>query len=146
MLAMNWLMFGIVFFAVGAVAVFVLWRVRRPTPADNPANWPETAGTIQAVRQVSVGSGRYTSTLDVADFSYVVNDEYYSGIATISRSFSSGDTKLSELVDKKFQVRYDPCKPDKFDLSQADTGGFILDTYDDLGTDIGPIDLNINKI
>jgi len=84
--------------------------------------------------------------LDVADFSYVVNEDYYSGVATISRSFSTGDSKLSELVDKKFQVRYDPRKPDKFDLSQADTGGFLLDTYDDSGTDIGPIDLNIDKI
>jgi len=143
---MNWTLFGIALFALGAVGVFVLRRVRRPTPADNPAEWPEAEATIQTVRRVRVGSGRYISALDVADFSYVVNNEYQSGSATVSRSFSTGDSQLSELVNKKFQVRYDPRKPDKYDVSQADAGGFLLDPYDDAGRELGPVDLNLDKI
>lgn len=130
MLAMNWLLFGIVFFAVGAVAVFVLWRVRRSSPAENRANWPVTEATIQSVGKV-IGSGRGSYPLDVGDFSYVVNDEYYSGRAMISRSFSTGDSQPRDLVNKKFKVRYNPRKPDKYDVSQADVGGFLLDPYDD---------------
>lgn len=70
--------------------------------------------------------------MDVADFTYVVNDEYHSGRARISRGFSTtGDSRPKELVNKKFQVRYDPRKPDKYDVSEADAGGFLLDPYDD---------------
>jgi hypothetical protein len=134
---MNWPLFGIAFFAVGAVGVFVLWRVRRSTPADDPANWPETEATVQFVGKV-ISSGRSSYPLDVGDFSYVVNGEYYSGRAMISRSFSTGDVQPGCLVDKKFQVRYNPLKPDKYDVSQAEVGGFLLDPYDDfLMHDIG---------
>lgn len=127
---MNWLLFGVVFFAVGAVGVFVLWRIRRPTPADNPANWPKTEATIQSAGKV-IGSGRGSYPLDVGDFSYVVNDEYYSGRAMISRSFSTGDSQPRDLVNKKFQMRYNPRKPERFDLSESDVEGFLLEPYDD---------------
>lgn len=143
---MNWLIFGIVFFAVGAVGVFVLWLVRRPTPADSPVNWTETEATIQSVGKVAEGSGRYSYQVDVCDFTYIVNDEYYSGRATVSSSFSTGDRQLRDLVDKKFKMCYDPRKPDNYDVSKADVGGFLLDQYDDAGTDIGPMDLNLDKI
>jgi hypothetical protein len=130
MLAMNWLLIGITFSAVGAVAVFLLWLSRRSRPEDNPANWPVTEATIQSVGKV-IGSGRGSYPLDVGDFSYVVNDEYHSGRATISRSFSTGDSQPKDLVDKKFQVRYDPRKPEKYDVSQSDVGDFLLYPYDD---------------
>ena len=145
MLAMNWPLFGVAFFAVGAAGVFVLGRVRR-SPANNPANWLETEATIQSVGKMVEGSGRYSCQVDVGDFTYIVNDEYYSGRATISSSFSTGDSQLRDLVNKKFQVRYDPRKPEKYNVSQSDVGGFLLDQYDGSGTDIGSIDLNLDKI
>ena len=58
------------------------------------------------------------------------------------RTFTTGDSQPKDLVDKKFQVRYNPRKPDKFDLSQADVGGFLLEPYDDfLMNDIGPTNI-----
>ncbi len=129
MLAMNWLLFGIVFFAVGGVGVFVLWRVRRPTPADNPANWPETEATIQTVGR-AIGSGRGSYPIDVCDFTYIVNEEYQSGRAMLSRSFTTGDRDPKEMRDKKFKVRFDPRKPERFDLSESDVEGFLLEPYD----------------
>jgi hypothetical protein len=130
MLAMNWLFIGIALIAVGATAVLVLRFVRRPAPADNPANWPVTEATIQIVGR-AIGSARGSLPIDVGDFSYVVNDEYYSGRATISRSFSAHETQPKDLVNKKFQLRYDPRKPEKFDLAESDLEGYIFYPYDD---------------
>ena len=125
----------------GAVASLVVWLRRRAAPQENTDSWPVTEATIQSVNKV-IGSGRGSYPIDVADFSYVVKDEYYSGRATISRSFSTGDSRSRDLVDKKFQVRYNPRKPDKYDLSQAEAGGFLLDPYDDfLMHDMGPADI-----
>jgi hypothetical protein len=127
---MTWPLIGITLLAAAAAAVLVLWRVRRQAPADNPANWPVAEATIQSIGKV-IGTGRGSYPQDVGDFSYVVNDDYYSGRATISRSFSTHQSQVEDLVNKKFQVRYNPRKPEKFDLSQSDVGGFLLDPYDD---------------
>jgi hypothetical protein len=155
MLAMNWPLFGVVFFTVGAAAVFVLWLVRRPTPADNPANWPETEATIQSVGKVAVNVGRYSYQVDVGDFSYTVNDEYYSGRLTLSRPndgrlavcnpFSS-ESSPRDLINLKIQVRFNPRKPEKYSVPPAELAGFLLDPYDEpAGQDIGLVDLNIGN-
>ena len=123
---------------LGALASLVVWLYRRAATKENSDNWAVTEATIQSVDRVN-GSGRGSYPFDVGDFSYVVNNEYYSGRATISRSFSTDNSQPKDLVSKKFQVRYNPCKPDKYDLSQAEVGGFLLDPYDDfLMHDIGP--------
>jgi len=114
---------------LGALASLVFWRYGR-VPKENSDNWPVTEATIQSVGK-AVGPGRNLRALDVGVFTYVVNDEYYSGRATISRSFSTGDRHPKDLVNKKFQVRYNPRKPDKYDVIQADVDGFLLDPYDD---------------
>lgn len=129
---------------LGALVCLVVWLVRRGTSQQDTQNWPETDATIQSVGKV-IGSGRGADQYDVGDFSYVVNGEYYSGRAVISRSFSAGDIQAVDLVDRKFQVRYNPHKPDQFDLSESDVGGFVLYEYDDfLMHDIGPTDIEIN--
>lgn len=130
MLAMNWLLIVIVFFAVGAAGVFALRYVRRRSTADDPATWLQAEATIQSVGKV-INRGQHSYPLDVGDFSYVVNDEYYSGRAQISRSFSTGEGQPKDLVNKKFKVRYNPSKPDQFDVSESEVGGFLLDPYDD---------------
>jgi hypothetical protein len=129
MIAMNWSPMLAILCFLGALGALVVWLFRR-APKENTDNWPETEATIQSVGKVR-GSGRGSDPLDVGDFSYVVNDEYYSGRAMISRSFSTGEGQTSDLVDKKFQVRYDPRKPGKYDVSQSEVGGFLLDPYDD---------------
>ena len=121
---------------LGALVIAVVWKAKRPEKTES---WPETEATIQFVGKV-IGSGRGSYPLDVGDFSYVVDGEYYSGRAMISRSFSTGDVQPGNLVDKKFKVRYNPREPDKYDVSQADVGSFLLDPYDDfLMHDMGEI-------
>jgi hypothetical protein len=90
--------------------------------------WPLTEATIQSVNQRSAYN---PAMADVADFSYTVNDDYFSGKVQISRSFSTHSASPGDLVDQKIPVRYNPRKPQKYFVPQAEVGGFLLDPYDD---------------
>lgn len=90
--------------------------------------WPLTEATIQSINQRSAYNPAMS---DVADFSYTVNDDYFSGKVQISRSFSTHGASPSDLVDRKIQVRYNPRKPQNYSVPQAEVGGFLLDPYDD---------------
>lgn len=115
-----------------------------PVSARKAANWPETEGTIQGVYRVVVNAGRSSYFLDVGDFSYKINDEFYSGRATISRGFSTNDRSPKELVDHKVRVLYDPQKPETFSFPKQEVQGFLLNPYAEINaTDVDPIDLNI---
>jgi hypothetical protein len=103
-------------------------------------------GTIQAVNRVYVKTSQNPDSVYVGDFSYYVNDEYYSGRVTISRSFSAHDRSPKDLIDQKIQVRYNPRKPEKFSVPQAELVGFLVDPYDETFGDDSSIDLNIDKI
>lgn len=139
--------FLIVLIALWALAGLVVLVVRRPVSPEKAANWPVTEGTIQSVGRVVVNTGRSSYSIDIGDFSYIVNNEYYSGRLTISHSFSTHDRSPKDLIDQKIQVRYNPRKPEKYSVPQAEVGGFLLDPYDEpFGEDVGPIDLNIDKI
>jgi hypothetical protein len=130
-----------------ALATLVISLVRRPVRPEKAANWPVTEATIQSVGKVVVDAGRSSYSVDVGDFSYKVKGEYYSGRLTISRSFSTGDRSPRDLINQKIQVRYNPPKPEKFFVPQAEVNGFLLDPYDEpFGKDVGAIDLNIDKI
>jgi len=92
------------------------------------SDWPLIEATIQSVDQRSA----YNRAMpDVADFSYTVNDDYFSGKAQISSSFSTHSASPGDLVDKKIQVRYNPRKPQKYSVQQTEVGGFLVDPYDD---------------
>lgn len=135
--------FVVLFLSVALIGL-VSWLVWRSTRQDNTKQWPVTEGTIQTVRKVVFG-GQNNPPLDVGDFSYIVNDEYYSGTLMISRSFSSHQAVPRDLIDQKIQVRYNPHKPEKYSVPQAELGGFLLDPYDGLGFDSGSVDLNIGN-
>ncbi len=134
----------VIFILIALVGIVIIW-IRRPVSPEKAASWPVTEGTIESVSRVFVKAVRYSHPIDVGDFSYTVNNEYYSGRLTISRSFSTHDGSPKDLVDKKIQVRYDPRKPEKFSVPQQEQGGFLLDPYDEelSAEDVGPIDLNI---
>jgi hypothetical protein len=134
-----------VVFVLGALALAVRLLLRQQRRADEAEQWPETEATIQSVGKVVVGRG---GALDVADFSYKVNEEYYSGRVIVSRSSSSRDGSPRDLIDRKIQVRYDPRKPEKCSVPSTEVGGFLLSSYnlEYLATDAGPIDLNLDKI
>jgi hypothetical protein len=92
------------------------------------SDWPLVEATIQSVNQRSAYN---PAMADVADFSYTVNDDYFSGKVQISRSFSTHGASPGDLVDQKIQVRHNPRKPQKYSVPQAEVGGFLLDPYDD---------------
>ena len=127
-----------------AVVMGVIAYRRSPVSATRAVDWPETEGTIQSVNQVRVGRGRGSTTIDVGDFSYKVDDEFHSGRATISRGFSTGDGSPKELVNQKVRVRYDSQKPERFSFPEQQVGEFLLTPFVEINaTDVDPIDLNI---
>lgn len=137
----------IVLFTLCALAGLVVWFVRRPVGPEKAANWPVTEGTIQSLSRADYKTSEHPDSVYVGDFSYSVNNEYYSGRVSISRSFSAHDHSAKDLIDQKIQVRYNPRKPEKFSVPHAELGGFLVDPYDEtFGEDFGSVDLNIDKI
>jgi hypothetical protein len=132
----------------------VLMRLVKRQPRSNPAeDWPVTEATIQSTSKVAISAGRGSYTIDVCDFSYIVNDEYHSGRLAlsrpndgrlaVSRPFES-ETVPRDLVDQKIQVRYNPRNPDSYSVPPSELKGFLLDPFDEtMASDIGPIDLNL---
>jgi hypothetical protein len=121
----------IVLFTLCALAGLVVYFVRRPVRPEKAANWPVTEGTIQSVTNVTFRTAERSDLTYVGDFSYNVNNEYYSGKVRISRSFSAHNHSAEDLINRKIQVRYNPRKPEKFSVPQAELGGFLLDPYDE---------------
>jgi len=138
------IIFGMLAYLAVTLAV---WLVRQPVSAKKAANWPVTEATIRSVRKLTIATGRFADFVIAGDFTYIVNDEYYSGRLTISRSFSTHDATPKALVDQKVQVRYNPRKPEEYSVLPDELGGFLVDPYDEpFARDDRPIDLNIDKI
>jgi len=100
----------------------------RNSKGKGVSDWPLIEATIQSVNQRSACN---PALADVAEFSYTVNDDYFLGKVQISRSFSTHGASSGNLVDQKIQVHYDPRKPQRYSVPQAEVGGFLLDPYDD---------------
>jgi len=98
--------------------IYLIYRVviyfRNEREVKKSENWLTTQATIQGCDMQTVYHDRYTSiTLPCFNFSYVVNGEYCSGEFSLDVRDSGAATSLvRELVDKSFEVRYDPAKPD----------------------------------
>ncbi|HUD13143.1 MAG TPA: DUF3592 domain-containing protein [Terracidiphilus sp.] len=136
----------LILIALGVLATFVIWLVWQNGRPNKTDSWPVAEGTIQSVGTVVVHAGRDSHSVDVGDFSYNVNDEYYSGRFTIAPSSSTGGHSPRRLVNQKIKVRYNPEKPEKSSVPQTEVGGFILGPfYEPFGEDIDPIQLNIDK-
>jgi hypothetical protein len=121
----------IVLLTLCALAALVVWFVRRPVRPEEAANWPVTEGTIQSLTSMHSRTSERTDLYYVGDFSYSVNNDYYSGRVMISRSFSAHNNSPDDLVNQKFRVRYNPRKPEKYSVPQAELAGFLLDPYDE---------------
>jgi hypothetical protein len=133
--------------ALVAGAALVTWLIWSQLSPNESEKWPVAEGTIQSVGTVVVNAGRRSHSLDVGDFSYTVNDEYYSGRLKISSNSSTGDDSPRNLVHQKIKVRYNPQKPGKYSIPPTEVGGFLLDSYSEgpFSNDVDPIDLNIDK-
>lgn len=131
--------------SLGLFAALLIWLIWKNLSPDEAKAWPMTEATIQSVGTVVVYAGRNTRSVEVADFSYSVNGEYYSGRLTIAPS--AEDRSPRGLVHQKIQVHYDSQKPEKFSVPNTEIDGFLLGPYNaGSGEDIDPIDLNIDKV
>lgn len=117
------LVLGLPLLLLGVAGIFG----RRPVPAKEAANWPATDATIQSVVDMSKEDPGKNY---LGDFTYTVNDDYFSGQLRISRSFSTHGASPNDLIDQKFQVRYNPAKPEKYSVPQSELASFLLDPYD----------------
>jgi hypothetical protein len=131
---------------LGAIILLVytlMIIVREPVSAKKAANWPIIEATIRSVRRVVVSAGRSSHSVIAGDFTYIVNDEYYSGRLKISRSFSTHDATPKGLVDQKIQVRYNPRKPEQYSVPPQEVESFLLDPYDEpFGTEVDAFDFD----
>ena len=144
MLVMTPLQLIIIVLAV--LAILIIWLVWRYTHPNKAEAWPSTDGTIQSVNTVVVHAGRNSYSVEVADFSYSVDDEYFSGRLTITSTPSNGELSTRSLIHQRVQVHYNPRRPDKFSIAQNEIGGFSVSPYyEHFGEDVDPIDLNIDK-
>lgn len=130
-----------ILYVIGHIAIML---VRQPVSAKQAANWPATEATIRSVTKVVISSGQYSSYSVIAgDFTYIINDDYYSGRLKISRSFSTHDATPKSLVDQKLQVRYNPRKPEQYSVPPQEICSFLLDPYDEpFGADVGSFDID----
>jgi len=136
----------IVLVTICLLVYIVIIIVRQPVSAKKAANWPAAEATIQSVSRVVVSTGRHSYSVIAGDFSYIVNNEYYSGRLKISRSFSTHDATPKGLVDQKVQVRYNPRKPEQYSVPPQEVGSFLLDPYDEpFGTDVGSFDFDTDN-
>ena len=116
----------------------------RPNKADQ---WPETEGTIQSTNTEYINAGRNSHLEEVCDFSYKVDNKYYSGRLTIGRMDGDGNISPKGLIGCKIQVRYDPQKPDRFSVPTEELEGFSLGRHYEspFATDTEPTTLNLDK-
>jgi hypothetical protein len=143
----------LILLVAAALAAALISYVQQRVRAPRAASWPGAEGTIQSVDRLVVGTPFSPSygpgapyIVDVGDFSYVVNNVYYSGRLKTSRSFSTGTASPKELIDQKIQVRYNPRNPEQYFVPPQEIGGFLLDPFDEPAAKDGPVDLNLDKI
>lgn len=136
---------GLIAIPLGIFAILLIWFIWKNLSPDETKAWPMTEATIQSVGTVVVHARRNTYSVEVGDFSYSVNGEYYSGRLTIAPS--AQDRSPRGLVHQKIQVHYDSQKPERFSVPHTEIDGFLLGPYNvGLGEDIDPIDLNIDTV
>jgi len=79
------------------------------------ADWPETQATIQSAKMALVERvGHLRKEVPFFAFSYVVDDEYYSGQFGLRVDEERAAALMRDWVDTKVGVRYDPAQPSIF--------------------------------
>ena len=90
----------------------IIWRNSRVEAAQA---WPMTEATVQSGEMEVVASTRGGDvSIPCFAFSYVVKGEYYSGRFGLLPNFGNPDQVISRMKDRKFQIHYDPAKPEAY--------------------------------
>lgn len=98
------------------------------------ADWPETEGIIQSANMEMVERiGHLREELPFFTFSYVVENEYYSGRFGLRVPEDRASTLMREWVNTKINVRCDPKRPSVFSLSdEMPVDGFRVSTVPEI--------------
>ena len=104
------------------------WRIK------DAAGWPETDATIQSAEMESVERvGHLREELPFFTFSYVIDNEYYSGRFGLRVPEDRASTLMREKVNTKITVRYDPKRPSVFSLpDEMSVDGFRVNTVPEI--------------
>jgi hypothetical protein len=116
------------------VAAALLYRFGRPYLAKrrtrDAADWPQAEAIIQSAEMQWVERvGHLRERLPFFAFSYVVDNEYYSGRFGLRVAEDRATSLIRERVDTKIIVRYDPKRPSIFSLPvELSVDGFPVNT------------------
>ena len=103
------------------VVAALMYRFVRPAIIKGrtigAADWPESEATIQSGDMELVERvGHIRENLPFFAFSYVVDNEYYSGRFGLRVAEDRANSLIREWIDAKISVRYCPGRPSIFSL------------------------------
>jgi hypothetical protein len=120
------------------VVAALLYRFGRPyvirRRLKDAVDWPETDATIQSGDMELVERvGHLRERLPFFAFSYLVDNEYYSGRFGLRVPEDRASTLMKERVNTKITVRYDPKRPSVFSLpDEVAVDGFRVSTVPEI--------------
>jgi hypothetical protein len=120
--------------AVLAVVAALAYRFGRPYMAErrtrNSPEWPEAVATIQSAKMELVErAGHLRKSVPFFEFSYVVENDYYSGRFGVRVDEARANALIREWLDTKFTVQYDPKRPSRFSVpDEMSIDGFRVAT------------------
>ncbi|MGA9062904.1 MAG: hypothetical protein WB341_14720 [Terracidiphilus sp.] len=127
----------LILLGVSVVIALVFWSRRKENRVEEALNWPTTEATVQTAAVERVGGGRYAPDLPVFAFSYVVEEEYYSGRFALDAKGDRADDLVKEMIDRKLAVCYDPKRPSTWFIPDESIEG--CEVYQKLSDKLDPL-------
>ncbi|HKF49795.1 MAG TPA: hypothetical protein VKB38_20710 [Terracidiphilus sp.] len=123
---MPYLLISAVFVAV--VISAAAWNRRAHKEIEEAADWPTTEATVQQteVQEFIVNNRRDVHEYPCFTFSYVVNDDYYSGVFGLAVEGEPADRLRREMIDKKFALNYKPTEPAEYYIADEMMDGYEM--------------------
>ncbi len=149
---MDW--FGLIPLATMLYLVrrWIFNRLRQANRKRQAGNWPATPATINGAYALASnrqsGASGPVGFLPVIQYSYSVNNEFYSGsfnLAVYEPSQESAQDTGKKWMGQKILVRYDPRRPESSIYMEADGAPRGTRLFADSTDDRGFIDLSLNQ-
>jgi hypothetical protein len=115
--------------AAAGLAFVIYWSIRyfwKRSQVKASVKWSSAEATIQSGNKQAVYHSRYGSlTLPCFAFTYVVAGEYFSGEFSLDiREENAADAATRDFVNRKFNIHYDPKKPEHWYIPDSEIDGY----------------------